>query len=62
MESELNELKVQLEKVTYENKEGAITMDSLREANLELSGEIDGLKVMEIHYGLIDSNYLLTFV
>jgi kinesin family protein 5 len=44
MESELNELKVQLEKVTYENKEGAITMDSLREANLELSGEIDGLK------------------
>ena len=30
MASELNELKVQLEKVTYENKESAITMDSLR--------------------------------
>lgn len=45
MESELNELKVQLEKVAYENKEGAITMDSLRESNLELSAEVDSLKV-----------------
>ena len=47
MESELNELKVQLEKVTYDNKEGAITMDSLREANLEFGTEIEGLKVIE---------------
>jgi kinesin family protein 5 len=45
MESELNELKVQLEKVSYENKEGAITMDSLRESNLELSAEVESLKV-----------------
>lgn len=45
MESELNELKVQLEKVAYENKEGAITMDSLRESNLELSAEVESLKV-----------------
>lgn len=44
MASELNELKVQLEKVTYDNKEGAITMDSLREANVELSAELESLK------------------
>ncbi|CAG8638083.1 13701_t:CDS:10 [Rhizophagus irregularis] len=44
METELGELKVQLEKVAYENKEGAITMDSLRESNLELSAEVDSLK------------------
>ncbi len=47
MASELNELKVQLEKVHYENKEGAITVDSLREANLELSTELESLKVNE---------------
>ena len=45
MASELNELKVQLEKVTYENKESAITMDSLHEANLELSSESETPKV-----------------
>ena len=45
MASELNELKVQLEKVTYDNKEGAITMDSLREGNVELSAELESLKV-----------------
>ncbi|RIA79335.1 kinesin heavy chain [Glomus cerebriforme] len=44
MESRLNELKVQLEKVIYENKEDAITMDSLREDNSELSSELELLK------------------
>ncbi|KAF9579474.1 hypothetical protein BGW38_004251, partial [Lunasporangiospora selenospora] len=41
---ELNELKLQLEKVSYENKEGAITVDSLREANQELTRELEELK------------------
>ena len=45
MISELNELKMQVEKVNYENKVGAITMNSLREANLELSAELETLKV-----------------
>lgn len=45
MASELNELKLQLEKVTYDNKEGAITVDSLREANIELNNELEALKV-----------------
>ncbi|CAJ0833902.1 2111_t:CDS:10 [Entrophospora sp. SA101] len=44
MASELNELKLQLEKVTYDNKEGAITVDSLREANIELNNELEALK------------------
>lgn len=44
MASELNDLRLQLEKVTYENKEGNITMDSLREANQELSAELEEVK------------------
>jgi len=47
MSSELSELKLQLEKVTYENKEGAITVDSLREANVELNNELEALKVRD---------------
>lgn len=50
MITELNDLKVQLEKVTYDNKESAITMDSLREANIELTNELDTLKVtIDLH-------------
>ncbi|KAG0255667.1 hypothetical protein DFQ27_006122 [Actinomortierella ambigua] len=41
---ELNELRLQLEKVSFENKEGAITVDSLREVNQELSKEMEELK------------------
>ena len=41
---ELNDLKLQLEKVSYENKEGAITVDSLREVNQELSKDLEELK------------------
>jgi len=44
MATELNEIKLQLEKVTYENKEGTIVMDSLREANQELNQELEQLK------------------
>ncbi|CAG8567315.1 5047_t:CDS:10 [Diversispora eburnea] len=36
--------RVQLEKITYDNKESDITMDSLREANAELTNELDALK------------------
>ncbi|KAJ5707640.1 hypothetical protein N7488_007441 [Penicillium malachiteum] len=42
--SEVNELRMQLEKVSYEGKEAAITMDGLREANSELTGELDEVK------------------
>ncbi|TPR02618.1 Protein kinase domain family protein [Aspergillus niger] len=42
--TEVNELRMQLEKVSYESKEAAITMDSLREANSELTTELDDVK------------------
>ncbi|KAG0160823.1 hypothetical protein PDIDSM_8353 [Penicillium digitatum] len=42
--TEVNELRMQLEKVSYESKEAAITMDGLREANSELTSELDEVK------------------
>ncbi|KAF9436472.1 hypothetical protein BGZ76_003903 [Entomortierella beljakovae] len=55
---ELSDLKLQLEKVSYENKEGAITMDSLREVNQELSKELEELKkaLMELRLAQKDSS------
>ncbi|CAO3565471.1 unnamed protein product [Mortierella alpina] len=55
---QLNDLKLQLEKVSYEYKEGAITVDSLREANQELSKELEDLKktLMEMKLAQKDSN------
>ncbi|KAL2837775.1 kinesin-domain-containing protein [Aspergillus pseudoustus] len=44
LNTEVNELRMQLEKVSYESKEAAITMDSLREANSELTTELDEVK------------------
>lgn len=44
LNTEVNELRMQLEKVSYESKEAAITMDGLREANTELTGELDEVK------------------
>lgn len=42
--AEVNELKMQLEKVTYESKEASITMDGLKDANSELTTELDEVK------------------
>jgi kinesin family protein 5 len=44
----LNDLKLQLEKVLCDNKESTITVDSLKDANSELTKEIDELKVGRI--------------
>ncbi|KAJ5998286.1 hypothetical protein N7451_006096 [Penicillium sp. IBT 35674x] len=44
LNTEVNELRMQLEKVSYEGKEAAITMDGLREANSELTSELDDVK------------------
>ncbi|KAK5675936.1 hypothetical protein LTS12_029533, partial [Elasticomyces elasticus] len=44
LNTEINELRMQLEKVSYEGKEASITMDSLREANGELTAELDDIK------------------
>ncbi|OJD16567.1 kinesin heavy chain [Emergomyces pasteurianus Ep9510] len=44
LNTEVNELRMQLEKVSYESKEASITMDTLKEANTELTAELDELK------------------
>jgi kinesin family protein 5 len=44
MTSELNELKMQVEKLNFESKEALITMDGLKEANSELTTELDEVK------------------
>jgi kinesin family protein 5 len=44
MTSELSNLRLQLQKISYESKENAITVDSLKEANQELISELDELK------------------
>lgn len=42
--SEVNEFKMQLERLTFESKEAQITMDALKEANSELTVELDDIK------------------
>ncbi|KJZ79873.1 Kinesin heavy chain [Hirsutella minnesotensis 3608] len=42
--SDVNEFKMQLERLTFESKEAQITMDALKEANSELTTELDDVK------------------
>lgn len=44
MTAELNEIKLQLERVTYEHKEAGITMDIIKEQNTDLSNELEELR------------------
>ena len=44
MSGEVNELRMQLERIAFEGKEASITMDGLKEANSELTGELDEVK------------------
>ena len=44
MGSELNELKMHLERLSFESREAGITMDGLKEANAELTTELDEVK------------------
>jgi kinesin family protein 5 len=44
MTTELNEMKMQVEKIHFEGKEAQITMDGLKEANAELTTELDEIK------------------
>ncbi|KAI9359349.1 kinesin heavy chain [Pilaira anomala] len=44
MTTELSELRLQLQKISYESKENAINVDSLKEANQELIAELEELK------------------
>lgn len=42
--SDVNEFKMQLERLSFEGKEAQITMDGLKEANSELTAELDEVK------------------
>lgn len=44
MSAELNELKLQLEKLQFDSKEGLITLDAVREQNTELGTEAEDLR------------------
>lgn len=44
MTSELSDLRLQLQKISYESKENAITVESLKEANQDLMAELEELK------------------
>lgn len=44
LNTEVNEVKMQLERLTFEGKESQITMDALKEANSELTAELDEVK------------------
>ena len=44
LHGEVNELRMQLERVAFEGKEAIITMDGLKEANSELTAELDEVK------------------
>lgn len=44
LNTEVNEVKMQLERLTFEGKEAQITMDALKEANSELTAELDEVK------------------
>jgi kinesin family protein 5 len=44
MSAQLNELRMQLERLDYESKEGSITVDILREQNQDLTNELEELK------------------
>lgn len=44
LQSEANEFKMQVEKISFESKETMITMDSLKDANKELTAELDDVK------------------
>ena len=45
MATELNELRLQIERLQYDNKEGNIMLDSVKEQNGELTAEIEELRV-----------------
>ncbi|KAI9672879.1 MAG: Kinesin heavy chain [Trizodia sp. TS-e1964] len=44
LNGEVSEIRMQLEKVSFESREAYITIDGLKEANLELTNELDELK------------------
>jgi hypothetical protein len=44
MSTQLNELRLQVERLDYDNKEGVITIDILKEQNQDVRNELEDLK------------------
>jgi hypothetical protein len=44
MSAQLNELRLQLERLDYDNKEGVITIDILKEQNVDAKNELEELR------------------
>lgn len=61
LNSEVNEVKMQLERLTFEGKEAQITMDALKEANSELTAELDEVKqqLMDVKMSAKESSAVL---
>lgn len=61
LNGEVNEVKMQLERLSFEGKEAQITMDALKEANTELTTELDEVKqqLMDAKMGAKESGAVL---
>lgn len=61
LQGDTETLRMQVEKIEFENKEAAITMDSLKEANSELTQELDDVKhqLLDAKMSAKDSSALL---
>ncbi|PKS09057.1 hypothetical protein jhhlp_003670 [Lomentospora prolificans] len=59
--SEVNEFKMQLERLTFEGKEAQISMDALREQNAELTSELDEVKqqLLDVKMSVKESSAVL---
>ena len=59
--ADVNEFKMQLERLTFEGKEAQISMDALREQNAELTGELDEVKqqLLDVKMSVKESSAVL---
>lgn len=61
LNSQVNDLKMQLERIAFENKEASITMDGFKEANSELTAELDEVKqqLLDVRVSAKETNAVL---
>lgn len=61
LNGQVNDLKMQLERVAFESKEASITMDGLKEANSELTVELDEMKqhLLDVRMSAKETNAVL---
>lgn len=59
--TDVNEFKMQFERLTFEGKEAQISMDALREQNAELTGELDEVKqqLLDVKMSVKESSAVL---